>query len=226
MNILVVQREKRQAEYIAKGLKESGYCTDYTSNYEEAQHFLSMLTYDLIIIDSNISGKSGIDFCKDIKKASSELGVIFLSTDSDVELKAKALDSGGDDYIVKPFSFIELLARIRAITRRIKEKKLENESSILKVKDLCLNYLTREVTRGDKKIELTTKEYVLLEYFMRNKNIVLTRTIIKEKIWGIDFISGTNIVDVYVTYLRNKIDKEFDEKFFHTVRGAGYVLKG
>lgn len=185
-----------------------------------------MLTYDLIIIDSNISGKSGIDFCKDIKKTSSELGVIFLSTDSDVELKAKALDSGGDDYIVKPFSFIELLARIRAITRRIKEKKLENESSILKVKDLCLNYLTREVTRGDKKIELTTKEYVLLEYFMRNKNIVLTRTIIKEKIWGIDFISGTNIVDVYVTYLRNKIDKEFDEKLFHTVRGAGYVLKG
>lgn len=225
MNILVVQREIRQAEYIAKGLKESGYSVDYTSNYEEAQHFSMMITYDLAIIDTLISEKSGIGFCKDIKNINRDTGIIFLSSDTDVELKIEALDSGGDDYIIKPFPFIELLARIRAVLRRIGDKTKGREGDILTVKDLSLNYLTREVTRGGKKIELTTKEYILLEYFMRNRNIVLTRTVIKEKIWGIDFISDTNIVDVYVTYLRNKIDKGFDEKLFHTVRGAGYVLK-
>lgn len=225
MNILVVQGEIRQGEYIAKGLKESGYSVEYTSSYEEARHFLSILTYDLIIIDTTISNTSGIEFCKQIRKEIEDIGVIFLSDESNLEVKIKALDSGGDDYILKPFPFLELLARIRAVTRRIGEKGKGRDGNILRVKDLTLNYLTREVTRGDRSIELTTKEYILLEYFMRNRNIVLTRTVIKEKIWGIDFISDTNIVDVYVTHLRNKIDKGFNEKLFHTVRGAGYVLK-
>lgn len=225
MNILVVQREIRQAEYVARGLKESGYSVDFTSNYEEAQHFSSLIAYDLVILDTFISENSGVDFCKDIKKINSETGVIFLSSDTDTDLKVEALDGGGDDYITKPFPFVELLARIRAVLRRIKDKTKGREGNILTVKDLKLNYLTREVSRGEKKIELTTKEYILLEYFMRNRNIVLTRTVIKEKIWGIDFISDTNIIDVYVTHLRNKIDKGFDEKLFHTVRGAGYVLK-
>lgn len=224
MNILVVQREKKQAEYIAKGLKESGYSVDYTDNLEEASHLLEMLNYNLIIVDTVISNKSGLEFCDIVKNISNSIGILFLSSDSDINLKVKALECGGDDYIVKPFSFVELLARIKAILRRT-GAKIEN-NNVLSIKDLSLNYLTREVYREDRKIELTSKEFSLLEYFMRNKNIVLTRTVLKEQIWGIGFLSDTNIVDVYVTHLRNKIDKEFNYKFIYTVRGAGYIFKG
>lgn len=225
MNILVVQREKNQAEYIARGLKESGYTVDYTDSFEEGYHFLGSLYYDLVITDSSISKKSGLDFCKSIKDIDESIGIIFLTSDTDINLKIKAFDYGSDDYILKPFVFVELLARIRAITRRLKGRGEKGVESTLSVRDLSLNYLTREVYRGEKKVELTSKEFTLLEYFMRNRNIVLTRTVLKEQIWGIDFISDTNIVDVYVKYLRNKIDKNFEKKFFHTVRGAGYVLK-
>lgn len=224
MNILVVQREKKQAEYVAKGLKESGYIVEYTDNLEEAYHLYELISYDLAIVDTLISNKSGLDFCKNLREINKDMGVIFLSSDTDINIKVKAFECGGDDYITKPFIFIELLARIQAIVRRL-QKKESSLSNILKVRDLKLDYLTREVYRGEKKIDLTSKEFALLEYFMRNRNIVLTRTVLKEQIWGIDFISDTNIVDVYVTYLRNKIDRGYDSKFFYTVRGAGYILK-
>lgn len=225
MNILIIQRDERQGEYIAKGLKESGYSADYTYNYEEAQHFFSIASYDFIIADTIISDISGIEFCKYIRGIDKRIGMIFVSSDTDIETKIGVLNSGADDYIVKPFLFVELLARIRAVVRRSSDRTGDSQDNILVVKDLSLNCLTREVKRGNKTIELTTREYILLEYFMRNRNIVLTRTMIKEKIWGIDFISDTNIVDVYITHLRNKIDKNFEEKLFHTVRGAGYVLR-
>jgi len=224
MNILVVQREKKQGEYIAKGLKESGYSVDYTDNLEEASHLLEMISYNLAIIDTVISKKSGLDFCKSIKSVNNSIGILFLSSDTDINIKVKALECGGDDYVVKPFPFIELLARVKAILRRTGAKSMVNNT--LSIKGLTLNYLTREAYREERKIELTSKEFSLLEYFMRNKNIVLTRTVLKEQIWGIDFLSDTNIVDVYVTHLRNKIDKEFNYKFLHTVRGAGYIFKG
>ncbi len=224
MNILIVQREKKHAEYIAQGLKESGYTVECTDNLEEAYHLCELVSYDLAIIDTIVSNKSGLEFCQNLKEINENIGVIFLSNETNIDIKVKAFDCGGDDYITKPFIFIELLARIKAITRRLykKEKKIDN---VLKVRELSLNYLTREVYRGEKKVELTSKEFTLLEYFMRNRNIVLTRTVLKEQIWGIDFISDTNIVDVYVTYLRNKIDKGYENRFFHTVRGAGYILK-
>ncbi len=225
MNILIIQRDERQGEYIAKGLKESGYSADYTCNYEEAQDFFSIASYDFIIADTIISNISGIEFCKYIRGIDKRIGMIFVSSDTDIETKIGVLNSGADDYIVKPFLFVELLARIRAVVRRSSDRTGNFQDNILVVKDLSLNCLTREVKRGNKTIELTTREYILLEYFMRNKNIVLTRTMIKEKIWGIDFISDTNIVDVYITHLRNKIDKNFEEKLFYTVRGAGYVLR-
>lgn len=224
MNILVVQRDKKHAEYIARGLKESGYTVEYTDELEEAYHLCELVSYDLAIIDTVISQKSGLDFCTSLKEINEATGIIFLSTDTNIEMKVKALDCGGDDYITKPFPFIELLARVRAIVRRI-QRKGKNINNMLVVRELSLNYLTREVYRGEERIELTSKEFSLLEYFMRNRNIVLTRTVLKEQIWGIDFISDTNIVDVYVTYLRNKIDKGYENKFFHTVRGAGYILK-
>lgn len=224
MNILVVQRDRKNAEYIARGLRESGYTVEYTADIEEAQHLCELISYDLAIIDTVISQRSGLDFCISLKEIDETMGIIFLSMDTNVEMKVKAFDCGGDDYITKPFSFIELLARVRAIVRRI-YRKGKNTNNMLVVRELSLNYLTREIYRGEKKIELTSKEFSLLEYFMRNRNIVLTRTVLKEQIWGIDFISDTNIVDVYVTYLRNKIDKGYESKFFHTVRGAGYILK-
>lgn len=224
MNILIVQREKKHAEYIARGLKESGYTVEYTDNIEEAHHLCEFIAYDLAIIDTVISNKSGLDFCVSLKEINDSTGIIFLSSDMDIEMKVKAFNYGGDDYITKPFIFIELLARIKAITRRL-HKNEAVMNNMLVVRDLTLNYLTREVYRGDKKIDLTSKEFSLLEYFMRNRNIVLTRTVLKEQIWGIDFISDTNIVDVYVTYLRSKIDKGYEHKFFHTIRGAGYILK-
>lgn len=227
MNILVAQREKKYGEFIAKGLKESGYCVDYTDNFEEAQHLYNTLSHDFIILDSFLSNELTADFCTALRKSSEDIGILILSPDDNTSIKVKALNCGADDYVVKPIPFIELLARIKAILRRAKKLSSERlELSTLSVKDLTLNYLTREVKRGDKSIELTTREYLLLEYFIRNKNIVLTRTVIKEKIWGIDFISGTNIVDVYMNYLRNKIDRGFEIKLFHTVRGAGYILKG
>ena len=197
---------------------------EYTDNLEEAYHLCELISYDLAIVDTLISNKSGLDFCKNLREINKDMGVIFLSSDTDINIKVKAFECGGDDYITKPFIFIELLARIQAIVRRL-QKKESSLSNILKVRDLKLDYLTREVYRGEKKIDLTSKEFALLEYFMRNRNIVLTRTVLKEQIWGIDFISDTNIVDVYVTYLRNKIDRGYDSKFFYTVRGAGYILK-
>ncbi|STO31087.1 Transcriptional regulatory protein CusR [Fusobacterium necrogenes] len=225
MNILVIQREKKQAEYIANGLKESGYMVNFTDNFDEGYHFLDSISYDLVIIDTIISGRSGLDFCKSVKEISEATGIVFLTYEADINLKIKAFDCGGDDYILKPFTFLELLARIRAIIRRIKLQTRKYTENKLVIRDLSLDYLTREVYRAERKIELTSKEFTLLEYFMRNRNIVLTRTILKEQIWGIDFISDTNIVDVYVKYLRDKIDKNFERKFFYTIRGAGYILK-
>jgi len=197
---------------------------EYTDNLEEAYHLCELISYDLAIVDTLISNKSGLDFCKNLREINKDMGVIFLSSDTDINIKVKAFECGGDDYITKPFIFIELLARIQAIVRRL-QKKESSLNNTLEVRDLKLDYLTREVYRGEKKIDLTSKEFALLEYFMRNRNIVLTRTVLKEQIWGIDFISDTNIVDVYVTYLRNKIDRGYDSKFFYTVRGAGYILK-
>lgn len=226
MNILVAQREIKYAEFISKGLKEEGYSSSYTDSFEEFQHLYATLPFDMIILDTLLSNESTLKLCTELRKQNNDIAIFFLSIEGNTEIKVKALNCGGDDYMVKPASFVELVARIRAILRRVKKEYVEKASiSTITVKDLTLNYLTREVQRDSKKIELTTREYILLEYFIRNKNLVLTRTAIKEQIWGIDFISDTNIVDVYVNYLRNKIDKGFENKFFYTVRGAGYIFK-
>lgn len=226
MNVLVIQRDKENAYYLGKGLKESGYSVDYTDDLEEAKHYYSLVVYDLIILDSFVNEKSTLKLCQELREKNKSLGIIIISLDSKTETKISFFDAGSDDYIVRPLVFSELLARIRAILRRSGSGYNLYDGTIIEVKDLSLNYRTREVTRGDRVIELTSKEFALLEYFMRNKNILLTRTMLKEQIWGIDFISGTNIVDVYMKYLRDKIDKNFSNKLFYTVRGAGYMLRG
>ncbi|QNM16044.1 MULTISPECIES: response regulator transcription factor [Fusobacterium] len=225
MNILISQRDEKTAQYIANGLKELGHRTNYVESLETIKVLESLTSYDLVILDTNVDDISGIEICRYIRQQSKHTGIIFISNDDEIQIKLRAFEAGADDYLIRPFAFLELVARIKSVMRR-KDHVVSDDENILKVGSLVLNYHTRQVKRGDKNIELTTKEFLLLEYFMKNKNILLTRTIIKEHIWGIDFINDTNIVDVYITHLRNKIDKGFDTKFFYTIRGAGYMLKG
>lgn len=225
MNILVVQSDKEIQTYLKKGLRESGYTVEICSDLEEAYYMAVTDNYDLVVTDTMVNGKSGIEFCSKVRENNRRIGMIFLSSEGRIEKKIEALDAGADDYIVKPFSFIEFLGRVRAILRRC-QINFSNMDSILVVKDLTMNLFTREVKRGNKIIELTYREFALLEYLIRNRNLVLSRTMIREKIWNMNYTANTNIVDVYMTYLRNKIDKGEEEKLIHTVRGVGYILKG
>lgn len=225
MNILINQCDEKSGEYIVRGFMEFGHRVNFVKNLEVLGSLENLETYDLIILDTFVEGVSGVDICKSIFQKNKKIGVIFISDDEQIKTKVKAFEAGADDYLVRPFSFAELVARMTAIMRR-KQLVFSEDEGILRIGELLLNYHTREVKRESKKIELTAKEFLLLEYFMKNKNILLTRTLIKEHIWGIDFISDTNIVDVYITRLRNKIDKGFKTKFFYTIRGAGYMFKG
>lgn len=225
MNILIVQKDREIQKYLKKGLKELGYTVELCSDRDDAYYHIKSDNYDLTILDIDIENGNGIELCSEIREINKKIGIIFLSSENDVEKKVQSLDSGADDYITKPFSFIELAGRIRAILRRCKGNinKLENN---LTIKNLKLNLLTREAKRGDRGIELTYREFALLEYLIRNKNLVLSRTMIREKIWNMNYTANTNIVDVYMTHLRNKIDKGEEEKIIYTVRGVGYILKG
>lgn len=225
MNILIVQRDREIQKYLKKGLKELGYTVEMCSDRDDAYYHIKSDNYDLAILDIDIENGNGIELCSEIREINKKIGIIFLSSENDIEKKVQSLDSGADDYITKPFSFIELAGRIRAILRRCKGNinKIENN---LTIKNLKLDLLTREAKRGDKEIELTYREFALLEYLIRNKNLVLSRTMIREKIWNMNYTANTNIVDVYMTHLRNKIDKGEEEKIIYTVRGVGYILKG
>ncbi len=225
MNILIVQRDREIQKYLKKGLKELGYTVEICSDRDDAYYHIKSDNYDLAILDIDIENGNGIELCSEIREINKKIGIIFLSSENDIEKKVQSLDSGADDYITKPFSFIELAGRIRAILRRCKGNinKIENN---LTIKNLKLDLLTREAKRGDREIELTYREFALLEYLIRNKNLVLSRTMIREKIWNMNYTANTNIVDVYMTHLRNKIDKGEEEKIIYTVRGVGYILKG
>ena len=207
MRILVVDDEQNIANYLKKGLQESGYVVDVAFDGEEAFYFASINDYDLILLDIMIPKLNGIEVCKKLRNANNKSYIILVTAKDKTEDKVIGLDAGADDYITKPFAFAELLARVRAVLRRGSEDK----DSILKVKDLEVNLLNREVKRGNLLIELTSKEFSLLEYFLRNKNLVLTRTMISERVWNIDFFTDTNVIDVYVNHLRKKIDKDFKE---------------
>ena len=225
MNILIVQRDREIQKYLEKGLKELGYTVEICSDKDDAYYHIKSDNYDLAILDIDIKNGNGIELCSEIREINKKIGIIFLSSENDVEKKVQCLDNGADDYLTKPFSFIELAGRIRAILRR-SEGNINNIENNLKIKNLKLDLLTREAKRGDREIELTYREFALLEYLIRNKNLVLSRTMIREKIWNMNYTANTNIVDVYMTHLRNKIDKGEEEKIIYTVRGVGYILKG
>ncbi len=221
MKILLVEDEKQISDYISKGLLEAGYDVDTVDNGEDAISYATNYDYSLILLDIMIPKKNGIEVVKYLKKQKDNTHIILISAKDQIQDKVVGLDAGADDYLVKPFAFSELLARIRAIFRR----NSEGNDNILTAQNLKMDLVKRIVTRDNQVIELTTREFNLLEYFIENKNTVLTRMMITEKVWNINFISDTNVVDVYINHLRKKIDKAFDKKLIHTVRGVGYILK-
>ncbi|MDO8445748.1 MAG: response regulator transcription factor [Deltaproteobacteria bacterium] len=220
MRILVVEDEKKVASFIKKGLEEESYAVDVSYEGEEGCYLAETNPYDLIILDLMLPKKNGLSILKELRDKGINTPILLLTAKGSVEDRVAGLNAGADDYLAKPFVFAELLARVRSLLRRGGEK-----SPVLKFADLTMDPVTRRVTRGVVDIELTSKEYALLEYFMRRPNQVLTRTMISEHVWESDFDTFTNVIDVYVNYLRNKIDKGNEKKLIHTIRGVGYILK-
>jgi heavy metal response regulator len=220
MRILVIEDEKKVASFIKKGLEEEHYAVDTAYDGEAGLYMVEVNEYDLVVLDLMIPKIDGLEVLKRTRKSKNYVPILVLTARDTADDIVKGLDSGSDDYLTKPFNFTVFLARIRALLRR---ERIEKEP-LLKIADLTLSPVTHKVTRGDKEIELTSKEYALLEYFMRNPERVLTRTMISEHIWDYHFDSLTNVVDVYVNYLRKKVDKDFEPKLIHTIRGVGYIL--
>ncbi len=221
MRILIVEDDKKIAGFIKKGLAEEHYAVDVFYDGEEGAYWAQVNDYDLIILDIMLPGKDGIEVCKEIRNKNIVTPIIMLTAKDALENKIKGLDAGADDYLTKPFSFEELLARVRALFRRTQKYKTKT----LKAADLELDFVNRKVTRAGKNITLTGKEYALLEYLMRNNGRIVTETMIIEHVWDMDFDSLTNVANVYIHHLRQKIDRNFDKKLIHTIRGVGYIMK-
>ena len=216
----MVEDEERIASFVARGLKEAHYAVDTAKDGEKGMFLAEVNEYDLLILDIMLPGKDGISVCRELRAKSIDVPILMLSAKDTADDKARGLNCGADDYLAKPFAFKELLARVNALLRR----KTPHKAGILTVGDLELNQLTHKVTRAGKEIELTSKEYALLEYLMLNAGKVITRTMISEHVWHEDFDSFTNVIDVYMNYLRNKICKGSKKKLIRTVRGSGYIL--
>ena len=221
MRILIVEDEKKVAAFIKNGLEEETYAVDIATDGEEGFHLGEQNQYDLIILDLMLPKINGLDILSGLRSQKIDTPILLLTAKDSVEDKVEGLNQGADDYLTKPFAFSELLARIRVLLRR---GKAESKTT-LEIADLTLNLVSHKVSRGSEEIELTGKEYSLLEYFMRNQEKVLTRTMIAEHVWDYNFDTFTNVIDVYVNHLRKKIDKNFSNKLLHTLRGVGYVMK-
>jgi len=221
MKILVVEDEKKVAAFIKRGLEEDNFSVEVAHDGEQGMEMASDGGFDLIILDILMPKKDGLTMLGELRAKQVPTPVLVITAKGSVEDKVRGLDSGADDYLVKPFAIAELLARVRSLLRRGGTDK----PTMLSVSNLTLDLVTHKATRANRTIELTAKEYTLLEYFMRNANKVLSRSIISEHIWNYNFDTGTNIIDVYINHLRNKVDGGFDRKLIHTVRGVGYVMK-
>lgn len=219
MRILVVEDDEKIASFIKKGLQEESYSVDVTDNGYEAIYLVETNSYDIVLLDLMIHGLSGMDVCKKIREKNIATPIIMLTARDALKDKVEGLDSGANDYLTKPFAFEELLARIR-----VKLRTLSNVSSTITIADLTIDTARREVNRAGKKINLTAKEYALLEFLARNSKKLLTETVIKENLSDMTQESMSNIINVYIYRLRNKIDKDYDLKLIHTVRGLGYML--
>ena len=221
MRILVIEDDPTVGQYVKRGLEEHRWAVDLVTDGEEGEHRASSEAYDLVILDMRLPGKSGMEVLHALRAKGFERPVLVLTAQDAVDAKVTTLRAGADDYVTKPFAFEELLARVEALSRRPRALA----SPTLKVSDLELTRATREVRRGDELIELTPKEYTVLEYLMRHRGRVMSRTLITEYAWGYHFDPGTNIVDVVINHLRKKIDSRHDKKLIHTVRGVGYSIR-
>jgi DNA-binding response OmpR family regulator len=221
MRILVIEDERRLCSIIKRGLIEEGYAVDTSYDGEEGEYLAETTPYDLIILDIMLPKKDGIEVCQNLRLKRVNTPILMLTAKDTIEDRVRGLDAGSDDYLIKPFAFNELLARIRALLRREGSSK----SSELHIGNLIMDTLSREVWRDQRKIELTSKEYIILEYFMRHPNMVITRTMLEEHAWDYEFDSISNLIDVYIRRLRRKIDENGETSLIQTVRGAGYRLK-
>ena len=221
MRILVVEDEHKISMYVKRGLEEQGYAVDAAYNGADALDWAVAAPYDLIILDILLPKMDGLSVCEELRKRGDATPILMLTARDALDDRVAGLDAGADDYLVKPFAMKELLARVRALTRRLADAP---KSPVIKVADLELDTLTHYVKRGDKSIKLTAKEYAVLECLMREPERVLTRTMIAEHVWNYDVFNQSNVVDVYIRNLRRKIDDGFDLKLIHTVRGAGYRI--
>ncbi len=221
MKILLVEDDKRLARFLEKGLTEEQYSVDMVHDGLDGVLWANTYEYDLIILDVMLPEKDGMTVCREIRNKGNISQIIMLTARDSIDDKIKGLDSGADDYLAKPFAFDELLARIRALLRRTQKYK----NPVLKVADLVLDPVTHKVTRQDREITLTGKEYALLEYLMRNQDKVVTETNIIDHVWNTQIESHTNVINVYIHYLRNKIDRGFGNNLIHTIRSVGYTMR-
>jgi DNA-binding response OmpR family regulator len=221
MRVLVVEDSRRLAGIIKRGLLEEGYVVDSAFDGEEAEYMAETTPFDVIVLDIMLPKKDGVAVCRDLRAKNVNTPILMLTAKDSVEDKVGGLDSGADDYLVKPFAFSELLARLRALLRREVLPKTQK----FQVGDLTLDPQSREVWRDGGRVDLTAKEYAIIEYFMRRPNAVVTRTMLGESVWDYEFDGISNIIDVYVRRLRRKIDREGEASLIQTVRGAGYRLR-
>ncbi|MDQ8162580.1 MAG: response regulator transcription factor [Gemmatimonadota bacterium] len=222
MKILVIEDDPTVGEFVRRGLEEQRWQVDLINNGLEGERMATAQPYDLIVLDMRLPGRNGLDILRTLRARGFERPVLVLTAQDAVDAKVETLRAGADDYVTKPFAFEELLARVEALLRRPRAMA----SPLLRVGDLELDQGTRGVRRGDESIELTPKEFAVLEYLMRHAGRVMSRTLITEYAWGYHFDPGTNIVDVVINHLRKKIDAKFDKKLITTVRGVGYMIRG
>ena len=222
MRILVVEDDGKIASFIVKGLQQAGFAVDHTENGEDGLDLVLTVPYDAAVVDIMLPKMDGLSLIAEMRKQKIDTPVIILSAKRSLKDRIKGLETGSDDYLVKPFAFSELLARVQALIRR---STSPHESTRLVIEDLIMDLVRRKVTRSGTEIELQPKEFSLLEYLIRNKERVVSKTMILEHVWDYNFDPQTNVVDVLICRLRNKIDRAFDKKLIHTIRGVGYVLK-
>lgn len=222
--ILIVEDERKIADTLKMGLAENGFYVEVAYDGKIGHQLISSHRYDLVILDINLPGMNGYDLCKAIRYRNADMLVIMLTSMSSLDDKIEGYDAGADDYIVKPFEFRELLLKIRALLKRTPGQSMP-VGNLLLAADLEMNLDNKEVHRAGQKIKLTAKEFQLLEYLMRNKNRVVSRADLAINVWDVDFNTNTNVIDVYISYVRNKVDKDFDHKLIQTHVGMGYILK-
>ena len=219
MRILIIEDEQKMAEILKRGLEEENFVVEVANDGDSGLAIGKEQKFDVILLDVTLPGTDGFDVAKELRAAHIKTPILMLTARDSTEMKVKGLDSGADDYITKPFAFAELLARIRAQVRR------SEDITKLQIGDLLLDLIHRKVTRGGEEVQLTGKEFNLLEYFMQHPDEILSRETLSEKVWNETFDALTNVIDVYINYLRNKVDRNRETKLIHTVRGVGYMLK-